>query len=531
MRNLAVVFLAGFLGLSCSASKTPLLVPQPSIENFQNVINEEGLRADLTILASDSLEGRATGTRGLDLAADYLAKRYASIGLDPVGDDDTYFQHFDLNQPIINGYEYQVFDSNGNVYDESSFNEASLGNFRTWWPGTAGVQGEVVFVGYGIKNETVNQYPEEAKGKWLLAFFERSNYSTIQQQVTEKEALGMILIMDTDDDYFIKEATDMQAGFGNPGSFSLKYLEDESIMKAAVHMIKPGFAAEILGVENADELAEEIKMSPAGFNAQPTGYEFIYHQDIEENVVSSKNVVAFIEGTDSTLKNEVIVLSSHYDHIGIGVPDSTGDTINNGADDDGSGTVGLLHVAQALTSAKQAGADLKRSVLILHVAAEEVGLLGSRYYSDHPIFAIENTIANLNVDMIGRRDPENADNPNYVYVIGGKIVSSGLQQVMEEANSISVDLELSDRYNDLEDPNRFYRRSDHWNFGRLGVPFVFFFNGTHADYHRPSDEVDKIDFEALKNRSKLIFMTTALLANADERPEVDNEAFILKTRE
>ena len=529
-----VALILVFSTIACSGSKKTITAPAPSVFDFSETITSEGLRTDLSVLAHDSLRGRRTGDIGLDMAANYLAKRYASIGLDAVGDNGTYFQHFDLNRPITNGYEYQVFDSEGALFDESSHNAEALGNFRTWRAGNPELKGEIVFAGYGIRNETIDQYPEDGEGKWFMVFYDRANFSTIQQQVAEKGAFGMILIMSTEDNYFATQATNMQSGFGNPGGFSLRYLENESEAPSAIHMIKPSFAGALLGLDSTDELAAlstEITTAPDEFSASATGYELGYDHDLQENVVDSKNVVAFIEGTDPELKDEVVVLSSHYDHVGIGQPDSTGDALYNGADDDGSGTVGLLHVAQALVSAKKSGAELKRSVLILHVSAEEEGLLGSRYYSDHPIYDIENTVANLNVDMIGRRDPEFGDNGNYVYIIGGKIISSGLNDMLVEANKASVNLELSDRYNDLNDPQQFYRRSDHWNFGRLGVPFIFFFNGTHADYHRPSDEIDKIDFEALTKRSKLLFYTTAKVANAEERPEVDNQEFIERTQQ
>ncbi|HBZ39448.1 MAG TPA: hypothetical protein DEO59_13585, partial [Balneola sp.] len=252
---------------------------------------------------------------------------------------------------------------------------------------------------------------------------------------------------------------------------------------------------------------------------------------VNENTVKASNIAAFLEGSDPLLKNEVVVLSAHHDHVGIGRPDSTGDAIYNGADDDGSGTVGLLNTAQAMLVAKKAGAGPKRSVLFLHVSGEEKGLLGSRYYSDHPIYPIENTVANINVDMIGRVDKEHEENKDYIYVIGGEIISSGLDSLLRSANEATVNLDLSNRYNDLEDPNQFYRRSDHWNFGRLGVPFIFFFNGVHADYHRPSDSIEKIEWEALAKRTQLLYTTTAMIANTENRPEVDNREFIEKTQE
>ncbi len=230
------------------------------------------------------------------------------------------------------------------------------------------------------------------------------------------------------------------------------------------------------------------------------------------------------------MKHEVVVLSSHYDHVGIGRPDSTGDNIYNGADDDGSGTTASLQTAQAMMKAKKAGVGPKRSVLFLNVSGEEKGLLGSRYYSDHPIYSIQNTVANINMDMIGRVDPEHVEDSSYVYIIGGSIISSGLDSLTQVANEMGPNMDLSMRYNDLNDPNQFYRRSDHWNFGRLGVPFVFFFNGTHEDYHRPQDHIEKITFEPFLQRTHLIYNLTALLANSSERPVVDNQEFIEKTQ-
>ncbi len=250
-----------------------------------------------------------------------------------------------------------------------------------------------------------------------------------------------------------------------------------------------------------------------------------------EDSVATKNVVAFLEGSDPQMKDEVVVLSSHYDHVGVGRPDSTGDTIYNGADDDGRGTTATLQVAEAMAKAKAAGVGPKRSVLFLNVSGEEKGLLGSYYYSENPLFSIENTVANINIDMIGRVDPEHQNgDSSYVYVIGNAIISSQMDSLTRIANDMGPNLDLSDRYNDLNDPNQFYRRSDHWNFGRLGVPFVFFFNGTHEDYHRPQDHIEKITFEPYLKRTHLVYNLTAILANSPNRPLVDNQEFIEKTQ-
>ena len=333
---------------------------------------------------------------------------------------------------------------------------------------------------------------------------------------------------------FIQNAQQSQSRLGAGGRLSLSYLRDNDQITPAWNSVNPELAAKLLGQDSVSELvelSEEIKTNASGFKPIELEYALLHDVSVNENTVKASNIAAFLEGSDPLLKNEVVVLSAHHDHVGIGRPDSTGDAIYNGADDDGSGTVGLLNTAQAMLVAKKAGAGPKRSVLFLHVSGEEKGLLGSRYYSDHPIYPIENTVANINVDMIGRVDKEHEENKDYIYVIGGEIISSGLDSLLRSANEATVNLDLSNRYNDLEDPNQFYRRSDHWNFGRLGVPFIFFFNGVHADYHRPSDSIEKIEWEALAKRTQLLYTTTAMIANTEKRPEVDNREFIEKTQE
>tara|TARA_R110000868_G_scaffold408293_7_gene691103 strand:- start:61521 stop:63134 length:1614 start_codon:yes stop_codon:yes gene_type:complete len=530
--NLYLFLLAALIG--CSGPKEVVTAPAPSINDFTTTINSEGLRADLTVIAHDSLKGRETGSEGQEMAADYLANKYERLGLEPVGDNGTYFQKVSLTQPVTTSYTYSVYSSEGELVNTSTHNAEEIGHFRTWSAGGPDLTGEIVFVGYSTKNDSVSHFPEDSEGKWLLTFYDRASFSDLQKEIATSNALGALLILNSEESEYIESSEEDKASFGVPGRMSLTYLVDEGATSGVINVISPTMAAQLLGlndVEDLNNLGQRILAEPTGFEAINTGFT-LNHKEIASTIITeSKNIVAFIEGSNPLLKDEVVVLSSHYDHVGIGRPDSTGDAIYNGADDDGSGTVGVLHVAQALMSAKKAGAGPERSVLILHVTGEEKGLLGSRYYSDHPIYSIENTIANINVDMIGRRDFEHPEDGDYIYIIGGKIISSGLNTMLEEANLESVNITLSDRYNDLNDPNQFYRRSDHWNFGRLGIPFAFFFNGVHEDYHRPSDEVDKIDFEALTKRSQLIFTTIAKIANAEERPKVDNEEFIKKTQE
>jgi hypothetical protein len=235
-----------------------------------------------------------------------------------------------------------------------------------------------------------------------------------------------------------------------------------------------------------------------------------------DNLPDSENIWAFIEGSEKP--NEILVISAHYDHVGI----ENGE-IYNGADDDGSGTVALLEIAQAFEKAKRQGNGPKRSILFLHVTGEEHGLHGSRFYSENPLFPLANTITNINIDMIGRRDEPHTNTNNYVYVIGANRLSTDLDNICTIANAKYIKMDLDYKFNDPKDPNHFYERSDHYNFAKNGVPAVFLFNGVHADYHKESDTPDKIEFDALTKRTQLAFVIAWELANRENRPVVDKK--------
>ena len=246
-----------------------------------------------------------------------------------------------------------------------------------------------------------------------------------------------------------------------------------------------------------------------------------YFQEIpasyfNNGIKDSENVLAYIKGSEKP--DELIIISAHLDHIGIS---GNGD-INNGADDDGSGTVAIIEIAQAFKEASKEGNGPKRSILFLHVTGEEIGLLGSRYYTDvDPIFPLKNTVANLNIDMIGRIDPKHQGSDNYLYLIGSDKLSIELHNLSEEVNKKYFNLEFDYTYNDDNDPNRFYYRSDHYNFAKNSIPVIFYFNGTHADYHKPSDTPDKINYDFFETRTQLIFYTAWELANREERIKLD----------
>lgn len=257
----------------------------------------------------------------------------------------------------------------------------------------------------------------------------------------------------------------------------------------------------------------ELGISP------PVGYDN-YYQEIphkfikQESNSSSENVIAYIRGNEKP--DELLIISAHYDHLG-----KKGDEIYNGADDNASGTSAVLAIAKAFKKAELDGNGPKRSILFLHLTGEEEGLYGSKYYTVHPIFPLSSTVCNLNIDMVGRIDKKHKNNPNYVYLIGADKLSSDLHKLSEDVNNKYIGLKLDYTYNEENDPNRFYYRSDHYNFAKNKIPIIFYFNGVHKDYHKPTDTPDKINYEILAKRTQLIFYTAWEIANRENRLVVD----------
>lgn len=235
----------------------------------------------------------------------------------------------------------------------------------------------------------------------------------------------------------------------------------------------------------------------------------------KKKMIKGENVLAFIEGSD--LKEEIVVITAHYDHLGMHE-----NIVFNGADDDGSGTAATMEIAEAFMIAKKEGNGPRRSILIMTVSGEEKGLLGSKYYTDNPIYPLENTVANLNIDMIGRVDDWH-ENGDYVYLIGSDMLSMDLHNLSEEVNKKYIGINLDYRFNSEDDPNQYYYRSDHYNFAKSNIPVIFYFNGVHEDYHKKTDTVEKIDFEKLQRISRLIFLTAWEIANREERIVLDKK--------
>jgi Zn-dependent M28 family amino/carboxypeptidase len=367
---------------------------------------------------------------------------------------------------------------------------------------------EVIFVGYGISDSLRDDYSGiDARGKIVLIMPgippSQSNQRRGGGQLAIQEAAlknGAVAIL-TVQINFPRAATTTR------GSQYVNAFRKTTYPN--VFNVSEQIAREIMGTDYDSAKAAMEKGNP-----QPRSYSSNVWLELNKtiNKMSSSNVMGYIEGTDK--KDEYVILTAHYDHLG-----KRNDTlIFYGADDDGSGTVSILELAEAFTKAKLAGKGPRRSIVFMAVSGEEKGLWGSAYYGDHPVFPLEKTTVNLNIDMIGRTDPKRklADSMNYVYIVGDNKLSSDLRPISEAMNKKYTRLGLDYKYNQPNDPERIYYRSDHYNFARKGVPIIFYFNGTHNDYHRSTDTPDKINYDLLAKRAKLVFFTAWEMANRNE---------------
>ncbi|MBF8150896.1 M28 family peptidase [Winogradskyella sp. F6397] len=295
----------------------------------------------------------------------------------------------------------------------------------------------------------------------------------------------------------------------------LNTINSEDLKAHIVEVASDKYNGRMTGEEGHNLVCDYIREQYKSYNisapeSHANYYQVVPKENLPNNLNESQNIIAFIEGSE--FPDEYVYITAHSDHEGV-----KNGQIYNGADDNGSGTAAVLEIAEAFIQATKAGNGPKRSVVFLHVTAEEVGLYGSRYYTDNPIFPMENTVATLNIDMIGRVDDRHKDNENYIYVIGSDKMSSELYYIAEQANTTFTNLNLDYKYNEDREPNRYYYRSDHYNFALKGVPVIFFFNGEHEDYTKPTDTEDKINYPLLKKRTKLIFATAWYLANSETR--------------
>jgi hypothetical protein len=506
----------------------PYLLPDPM--PFAATITPESVKPLVETLAGREMQGRETGEEGQRKAADFIAAQFKSFGLPPVADRNTYFQ-----QILLQSESWK--DIGLKVGEQEFKNRTDFYVFPAFNPDNPKLElKEVVFVGYGIEDPKYNDYGStEVKGKAVIFYdgepLNNEGKSLItgtdvrspwaldwkkKVQLAKKKGAIMVFIVDTQFAENQKSNRKLTSTWGwKPISTKTDKQSDDIVNSL---FISPAVAAAILGgkSEKAEDAIAALK-SGKEFKPVKVKAKIEVRLDKESKKLQGSNVVGFIEGTDSLLKNEYVFVTAHYDHLGMS--DST--VIYYGADDNASGTAGVIEIARAFAEAKKKGVGPKRSVVCMLVSGEEKGLLGSRFYVEFPLFSLKQTVVDVNIDMIGRVDEAHQGNPNYVYVIGSDRLSTDLHQISEDANKRFVKLDLDYKYNAPDDPNRFYERSDHYNFAERGIPAIFYFNGTHADYHKPTDTADKIDFNALSKRAQLAFCTAWDIANRDVRPRVD----------
>jgi len=502
---------------------------------YSSTITQEDLKKHLSIIASDEYEGRYTGDIGLEKAAKYLESEFAGDKLTgPVtAGSNPFYQEFELEKKSWTNIK--LVSGKNSFENGTDFYSLNL------------VEGineyDLVFAGYGIYSDKYNDYknidlkdkivvflqgePQTKAGKYLVT---GSDSASIKQDTSllgklngiqpkimasmMRKAKGVIIV-EPDEKSAEKTISFLDVNMGNsqltfPGKsgmmppFPMIYMSKKSALKM--------FDLNNKKFDKAIREKIEIGESPAGMYSTKLKIEASRKTD----TVKTGNVIAVIEGSDK--KDEYLTITAHYDHLGV----KKGD-VYNGADDNGSGTVALLEIAEAFAKAKAEGNGPRRSILFIAFTGEEVGLFGSKYYTDKPVFPMANTVANLNIDMIGRIDKFHTDG-NYIHLIGSDRLSQELHQTSENIAKIyAPELVLDYKHNAKNDPENLYQRSDHYNFALKKVPVIFYTSGDHADYHKMTDDVDEIDFASYNKRVQLIFATAWQLANADERVKLDKK--------
>lgn len=467
--------------------------PKSSAAKFVTGITAKDLKAKLSIIAGAAMEGRETATPGQKKAAAYIENFFKSIGLQP-GTPNGYQLSFPVYQDTLTAVNFTVNNTSLKADEDFTVSQSSFvsGNFKA---------SEVVFASWGINDSTGNNYSGlDIKDKWVLLLEGsandggKPNFRAARLKVMTAKARGAkgILIVSRDFPKTKPSAT--------KGSM---YVTKQTGTPVPVLNVSVAAASAILGkpVNSFDDLKTAIRG--------------VYNTSIDLTVATTTNnlestdVIGLLPGTDK--KDEYVMVTGHYDHLG-----KKDSVIWYGADDDGSGTTSVLEIAQTFAKAKAKGAGPRRTMVFMTVSGEEEGLWGSDYYTSHPVFPLEKTSVDLNTDMVGRIDPDyKGDSLNYIYTIGEDKLSSDLLKISDSINNSTTHMELDRRFNDPKDPNRFYYRSDHYNFAKHGVPIIFYFNGVHKDYHQPTDTVDKINFPLMEKRVKLVFYTAWEIANRD----------------
>ncbi len=471
---------------------------------YANTITQVELSKHLQILASDEYEGRETGKEGQKMAMRYLVENFKSTGLAPGTKD--YIQSFPLIEQMAKGIDITVDGKKFNFVEDFFIFPSILYQQK--------INTQIVFAGYGIEDENFNDYKNINVADKIVLLVEGSpkkenlneDWDIVKKiELAKKKGAKAVFLAVKDYDGMVKKYDH----YINRSKTDLKS-EIDSAGFLPVFRISNNFASYISKSAGL-KLKKYVRKERIKDQYQTT-IELNIDKPSEE--LYGENVLGFIKG--SKYPEQLVIITAHYDHLG-----KDGEVVFNGADDDGSGTVALLEMAEAFKLAEKDGNGPLRSILFMPVSGEEKGFLGSQYYSENPVFPLNTTVANLNIDMIGRVDEAHEGNPNYIYLIGSDKLSTQLHKISEQANKIYTQLELDYTFNDKNDPNRFYYRSDHYNFAKNDIPVIFYFSGVHEDYHKATDTVDKINFEKMEKITKLVFFTAWELVNREDPIKVD----------
>ena len=524
-RALIATLLAALLVVTVVAANLPL----PSRDEV-NSITARDLKKHLSFLASDELGGRYTLSQGNRIAARYLASQPESYGYRGGARDGSFFQKVPLIYRGVDAAASHVSFTTSGQTTEFKYGD----DFLSAPPVSGDFSGDLVFVGYGIsspKNQHDDYAGLDVKGKIVVLIAEDMPETLKGVAVNDEErgesaaaahgAVGAIGILPPP---MIAEWQPMKA-----------YLSRDDQLGLPPRPAADGKAFPIIaaGPPLISALAkamgkESSYLQPAGKAAPPMPIPAKARVRVTASIKdapAAQNVVGILEGADAKLKDEYVVFSAHYDHL----KTTDNGEVYNGADDDGSGTVSVLEIAQAFTI----GPRPQRSILIIFHTGEELGLFGSEYNTDYePAIPLAKLVADFNIDMIGRSKPEGDTNPldrelsdkDTVYVIGSDKLSSELHKLSEATDNETAHLKFDYRYSDEKHPERLYYRSDHYNYAKHGIPVIFYFTGLHRDYHRTTDDVDKIDFEKMERIARMIFATGWRVANLDHRLVVDKAA-------
>lgn len=474
---------------------------------FSKNITASALKQKLSIIASADMEGRETATEGQRKAAAYIESQFKRLGLTP-GAAGSYQQSYPVYIDTLSKSQLTI---DGKPFNFGADFSVSLGQLVNI---TADFK-EIVLAGYGITDSIYDDYRDlDVKGKCVLIAegepkLENGNYLLTG---TSKHSRSSLL--------FSKLANAQKHGAAlvllyqsvparNVPNKTGMYLTPRTSAATGPNIVT--VHAKILE-SIAEGLSKDIEGMIEAGNALSTTLTTNLHIDLQKQTknLESSNVIGILPGTDK--KDEYVFVTGHYDHLG-----KRDSVIYYGADDDGSGTTAVIQMAEAFAAAKAKGKGPRRSIVFMTVSGEEKGLWGSEYYVTHPTVDLAKVSVDLNIDMIGRIDPSyNGDSMNYVFAIGDDKISSELTPITDSVNKAYLKMEVDRRYNDPKDPNRFYYRSDHYNFAKKGIPIIFYFNGVHPDYHRPGDTVDKITFKLMEKRTKLVFFTAWDMANRNE---------------